>query len=229
MRNTEALLLLCAAMAPLAADGAADSWTPADGEHQHFRIIDGDKPVGELMLRFSRSGETLSVERQQTMSVSRMMIKATLTQTSKEQWSQDRLLGISTRTELKSTIKDESKSLQLSRAADGKLSGNSGKDAVSLPADALPLSLWNEAMTRDGRYFDPADGKLGTLQRKTGAIEDAAPAGTDTAACKPVELAITNAEKKTSRVLVWRSGSGKVCTMRFFSPMGTLDYVAAGD
>jgi hypothetical protein len=222
-----AALLLIAALLPCAAATAADAWKPANGEHQHFRIIDGDKPVGELWLRFARVGDELTVERKQTMSISRMMIKASLSQTSTEHWLQDRFTGISTSTELKSTIKDESKTLQLSRAADGKLAGKSATDTVSLPADALPLSLWNAAMIRDGSYFDPADGKLGKLVQKPGAIKDKAPAGTDTAACKASELEVTGADKKTSRVLVWLSDAGKVCTMRFFSPMGTLDYVAA--
>lgn len=223
------LSLLMTTLLPLAAATAADAWKPANGEHQHFRIIDGDKPVGDLWLRFTRNGDELRVERKQTMSISRMMIKATLSQMSTERWLQDRLIGLSSSTDLKSTIKDEAKTLELSRGADGKLSGKAGKDSVSLPAGSLPLSMWNEAMTRDGEYFDPSDGKLGSLLRKPGVVKETAPAGTDTAACKAVELAITNAEKKTSRVLVWRDEGGKVCTMRFFSPMGTLDYVSAGD
>lgn len=224
------LALALGVLFPLGNASAAEPWKPADGEHLHFKILDGSKPAGDLWLRFSRPGDELVVERKQTMTISRMMIKAAFVQTSTEHWASNRFTAIHSKTELTSTVKDEAKSLELSRTADGMLSGQSGADSLKLPADALPLSLWSRAGIRDGIYFDPSDGKTGKLAVKPGKVTEQPPPGTNADSCSGIEIAITMAaEKKPSRALIWLDPAGKVCAMRFFTALGTLDYAPLAD
>ncbi len=218
--------LLVSATCPFGVAATA-AWQPLNGEQLTFDVYDGDKPVGQLMIRFSRpDAETLVVQRRGEITVSRLLMKAKLVQNSEERRVHNRLTSFSSTTQFKSPVKDADDALTLTRDVKGGLSGRSKGAAVQLPAEAMPSSFWRGDELRDGTYFDTSSGR--PLSFKVAALAAGEKASTyaSIAGCQGREVGISDGEKK-SRALLWIDGSGHICTMRLYTDLGPLDYVPA--
>lgn len=206
---------------------AVEAWQPANGGQLAFDVYDGDKPAGQLVIHFSRPNpETLVVQRRGEITVSRLLMKAKLVQSSEERRVHNRLTAFSSTTQFKSPVKDADATLTLTRDAKGTLSGRSKEAAVLLPAEAMPSSFWRGDELRDGTYFDTSSGKPLSFKVAALASSEKASQKASIAGCQGREVGISDGEKK-SRALLWVEPSGHICTMRLYTDLGPLDYVPA--
>ena len=204
----------------------AAAWQPVNGEQLAFDVYDGDKPAGQLMIRFSRPDvATLVVQRRGEITVSRLLMKAKLVQNSEERRVHNRLTSFSSTTQFKSPVKDADAALTLIRNAKGGLSGRSKDAAVLLPAEAMPSSFWRGDELRDGTYFDTSSGKPLRFKVAALAAGEKSSVHASIEGCQGRDVGISDGEKK-SRALLWVDGVGHICTMRLYTDLGPLDYVA---
>ena len=198
---------------------------PAPGSKLAFDIVQGDKKLGQVTYEFSASGKDLVVARHQAIAMSKMMIKASLDETSSETWSGDKLTHVESQVHLRSTIKDDDASLELNLGADGKLAGKTNKGPLSLPAGAQLFTLWRAASLQDGTYFNYGDGKPVTITMGKDPVTEKAPERTP-ADCTAKDATVLDSEGHTAHALVWQKG-GNVCSVRFNGPGGVFDYLPA--
>ncbi|HVT34124.1 MAG TPA: DUF6134 family protein [Nevskiaceae bacterium] len=218
--------ILLAGLLVLLPSAYAAAVAPADGSKQRFDIYQDSKKIGQLEFDFSSAGSDLVVVRRQSISVSKLLIKATLDESSTERWSGDRLVHLEAQAQLKSTIKDDSATLELSLGADGQLTGKTGKGPLSVPAGTSLFTLWRAASLHDGSYFNYVDGKLVQVTLGKEPARDQAPEHTP-ADCTGMDATVADAEGHTSHALVWHKGDGSICSVRIKGPGGEFDYLLA--
>lgn len=212
---------------PMAAIGA-NPWTPPDGARQQFEVYWDGKSIGQIKMEYTRDGTDLVVKRTQTLRTTKMMMKIAIDEVSEERWTNDQLTRLETRTELKSTLKDETTTLELTANADGQLSGRTAKEAISPPPGSLPFASWRAASLRDGTYFDMSQAKPMQIAIDPKPVDEAPPKNTP-ADCKGSAVTVRDSEDNKGRALFWINVQGMVCAMRMSMPTGVFDYAAVAE
>lgn len=216
------LALLVLGLSP-AAQSAPSTWTPKDGSQLAFTIHLGDKPAGTLVFDFSQDNGRLLETRTEHLELSRMLLKAVVDQTAETIWREQSLETYTSRTTLKSTVKDSSASLKVSKQVDGKFLATGQDGSHELPAGAWPLTLWSRDFTSHQALFDLTLGKPIALSSISRGFENVAADG-GTQSCERFDVK-TSQNGKNSSTVVWYDTAGRLCAMTISSGLGTLDYV----
>jgi hypothetical protein len=216
------LVLLVLGLSP-AAQSAAGTWVPGDGSQLTFTIHSGDKPAGTLVFNFSQVNGTLVETRTEHLELSRMLLKAVVDQTAEATWREQSLEAYTSRTTLKSTVKDSSASLKVSKQASEKFLATNQDGSHELPAGAWPLTLWNRDFTSHQALFDLTLGQPITVNSVSKGFENVTADGS-TQSCERFDVT-TSKNGNSSKVLVWYDTAGRLCAMTISSGLGTLDYV----
>ena len=219
------LILACGLLLPML---AMAEWQPAEGAALHFSILEGSNPVGELRLEFARDGDAVILRRHQNFAIKRMLLKASMEQTITERWTGDELERLNSTAALRSSLKDEDQTLSVSRSVDGQLHGHANKNPLSIADGTRPLSFWRASQVRDGRYFDLTSGKLLQVAVVPEAVHEAPPAGTD-GGCIATRIAVVDADKNKSQLILWFDPAGALCAMRVLTGIGDFDYAPIRD
>lgn len=128
----------------------------AAAEPIFFRAYRNGEPIGTHKLSFVEDGDTLTVDIEISFQVKILFLTVySYHHTNRETWQNGRLAAIETRTD------DNGDLFSVSGRAVGdrfEVEGSSGR--LSLPADIVPSSYWDEAMATRGEWLDTQSGKL---------------------------------------------------------------------
>ncbi len=144
---TGALALSACPLAALAA--------PPAGGRLRFIVSRNGKDVGEHLMSFAVSGDTVSVTTDASLRIKLGPVPVfRYTHHAEEKWKAGRIETLSTRTNSNGKLE----TVQASRTANG-VAVQSNKGRIMAPAAANPLSHWNSAIL-DGPLFNPQTGKM---------------------------------------------------------------------
>ena len=218
------LPLLLAVVFSTAVQAATPAWTPKAGSQLSFSLRSGGKPVGTLVFNFTQSGDRIVEHRVEHLELTRMLIKAVLDQTSESTWHGQTLDSYSSSTVLKSSLKDSSAALQISKQTNGKFLATDQDGLTSeLPAEAWPTTLWSKDFISHTQLFDLTRGHAITLSGVSKGPEAMTVDGS-TQNCERIETKVSQ-DGKTAEAVVWYDSAGRLCAMQLPTAMGTVDYV----
>jgi hypothetical protein len=127
-------------------------------------------------------------------------------------------------TMLKSSLKDSTASLKVSRQANGKLlATDQDSGTQELPAEAWPLTLWSRDFISHPQLFDLTRGHDITLSGVSKGPEAMTVDGV-TQSCERIETKVVQ-DGKTANAVIWFDAVGKLCAMQLPTAMGIVDYV----
>jgi hypothetical protein len=206
------------AEAPLpAAAQAALPW-PAD---IRFRILDGDKAVGESLTHIAGDRDSFVVTTTTRVSAETLLLKAVVEERLEERWVKGRFESLSSDVRTSGVFGTSHKTLAVSRTAEGALKATTGDGSHALPADAVPLTFWGAPVVHDGAFFDIADGQLAKVL--------IAPAGSGAGSrsyqgrsCVPQQMLVDGPQK--TQMTVWLDSDGSLCGLRQHTPFTDLSY-----
>lgn len=219
-----ALVVFLALSFSAAAQSATPAWTPKAGSQLSFSLRSNGKPVGTLVFDFTQSGDRIVERRVEHLELTRMMVKAVLDQTSESTWHGQTLDSYKSSTVLKSSLKDSSASLKVTKQANGKfLATDQDSATLELPAEAWPLTLWSKDFISHPQLFDLTRGHPITLTGISKGPEAMTVDGVSQN-CERIETKVMQ-DGKSANAVVWFDTAGKLCSMQLSSAMGTVDYV----
>lgn len=202
----------------LAALAGAVLWTVSAGvlaasppQEHLFKITDGDKPAGTLVVKLSSNGDDLAVDSKLDLLINRMLMKIKVAQTTQERWRKGQFMSLKSDTVAQTSLGDKTEALVVTRGADGGLSATYQQQPLALPAAALPMSLWRRQPVRNGNFFDLGNGEqapLVVLPAKPVPV----PAGFVFKDCKAQELELGGAKK--IQAATWFQADGSPCGYR---------------
>lgn len=150
------LMLGMAALAALGLGTVPVAGRSAVRDPIRFRALRNGDPIGTHRLQFTEDGGRLTVDIEILFEVKILFLTVySYRHTNRETWQDGRLVAIETRTD------DNGDRFRVSGRAVGdrfEVDGSSGR--LSLPADIVPSSYWDESMATRGEWLDTQAGKL---------------------------------------------------------------------
>jgi hypothetical protein len=202
----------------LGAQASADA--PPGVSDLRFTVLDGDKPVGHLLIQLAANGDELTMNSSLEATVHRLLIKATLTQHVEEHWAAGKFQSLSSSVKAVSTLGDQAHTLKVQRNPDGTLTAQSDKGTQHLPADAVPLTFWGKPVNRSGPAFDAGTGDLYDVSLSP--AKDQQPLNYAGQSCQPWLVQATG--KSKAKVIMWLDADSTPCGMRVPAVGGDLNY-----
>lgn len=190
----------------------------------YFSIADGDKPAGQLTIRFEQNGDQLIIRRKETLTLRRMMIKATITQNIEERWRGERFVSLQSETNSITSLGDKHDHLRVTRDAQGRLIATFNDEPHELPDAALPLNLWSDRLMKSGPHFDLVSGKP-ILVTQSADASDGQAISYRAQPCAATALDIENDDGKRVQILAWADDGGLLCGLRMQVKHDVFTYV----
>lgn len=180
-----------------------------------------DSPMGYHRLRFTRDGDRLIMEKEISLEVTLAFVTAyRYRHRNREVWEAGRLIEIETRTD------DDGDDYWLRAKAgpDGLMVEGSGGSYVA-PADIIPTSYWNNAITSATQLLDTQRGLIMDVR-----MEDRGPE-TLTTQSGPMQARhhtiniLTNPPGKTNQIDLWYDETGQWVGLAFEAKGQKITYV----
>ncbi|MES2490961.1 MAG: DUF6134 family protein [Pseudomonadota bacterium] len=206
-----------------AVQGATPSWTPKDGSQLSFSLRSKGNTVGTLVFDFKQSGDRIVERRVEHLELTRLMVNAVLDQTSESIWRGQMLESYASSTALKSSLKNSTASLKVTKQANGKLLAVDQDSKTELPAEAWPLTLWSRDFLSRSQLFDLTRGHAIALSSVSKGPEAMTVDGV-AQSCERIETKVFQ-DGKTANAVVWFDSLGRLCAMQLPTALGTVDYV----
>ncbi|PTU31879.1 DUF6134 family protein [Stenotrophobium rhamnosiphilum] len=199
------------------------SWTPKAGSQLSFSLRSKGNTVGTLVFDFTQSGDRIVERRVEHLELSRLLVNAVLDQTSESVWRGKTLESYASSTILKSSLKNSTAALKVTKQANGKLLAVDQESTTELPAEAWPLTLWSRDFISHPQLFDLTRGHAITLSSVSKGPEALTVDGA-AQTCERVEVKVFQ-DGKDAKAVVWFDTAGRLCAMQLPSALGTVDYV----
>lgn len=201
------------------------AFAPPDAHALSFSVFrKNDSPMGYHRLRFTQDGDRLIMEKEIMLEVTLAFVTAyRYRHHNREIWQDGRLLEIETRTD------DDGDDYWLRGRAgpDGFQVEGSGGSYIA-PADIIPTSYWNHAITGATQLLDTQRGLIMDVR-----MEDLGPATLETQA-GPIEARhhviniLTNPPGKTNQIDLWYDNRERWVGLAFEAKGQKISYILDG-
>lgn len=214
------LVLAALAILSLALPGLA--LTAPAGDALSFSVFrKNDSPMGSHRMRFTRDGDRLIMEKEIKLEVTLAFITAyRYVHRNREVWENGRLIEIDTRTD------DDGETFWLrGRATEAGFQVDGSNGAFTAPADIIPTSYWNVAITGATRLLDTQRGLIMDVRMEDRGEETLeTQAGPIQARHHTINI-LTNPPGTTDRIELWYDAAGQWAGLAFKAKGQAINYV----
>jgi hypothetical protein len=224
MIHRRSLLLGMAACAGLAGRSAFAFTVPASNSISFSVFRQGDIPMGYHRARFTRQGDDLIMEKEILLEVKLAFINAyRYRHYNREVWRDGRLVAIDT------TTNDDGDRYEVTgRATEAGLAvESSAYGRLTVPADIIPTSYWNSAITSATQLLDTQRGLIMDVVMEDLGAEPPPGGGAQPARHHRINIQ-TNKPGNTDKIDLWYDDTGTWVGLAFEAKDQTIHYVLDG-
>lgn len=201
---------------------AQPAWQPADGEVLYWQLTDDkDKPIGQMIQRFSRDQGVLTMQRTQKIRMRKFMMSIKLDQEITSVWDKQGLRSLKSATIADVPLMSQDLTLNVERQDDGTLSfASSELGERSETEQVWPMTLWHRSFLRHDRLFDAGLGMARPITKSEIGTKQVTVEG-KALSCDGYRVDTINHEDKPVKMELWYTQAGEPCMMYFEGPMGS--------
>jgi hypothetical protein len=224
MIHRRSLLLGMAACAGLSMRPAFAFTIPASNSIAFSVFRQGDIPMGYHRLRFSRDGDDLIMEKEILLEVKLAFINAyRYRHHNREVWRDGRLVAIDTETN-----DDGDRYAVIGRATEAGLEiDSSAQGRIIAPADIIPTSYWNHAITGATQLLDTQRGLIMDVVMEDLGTEPPPGGAPQPARHHRINIQ-TNKPGNTDKIDLWYDDTGAWVGLAFEAKGQKIHYVLDG-
>jgi hypothetical protein len=187
-----------------------------------FRIFDGDKAVGTLTVNVAGNDASRIVVTKSQLTIKRFLLTATVNRRTEEHWTNGQFISLSAEFNSAGTLGTTNKKLDVNRNADGTLTAVANTKIHSLPANAVPMTLWGPPVLHDGVFFNATDGGKTSVTITSGIHERQIVTFQDRT-CEAKQVQTDGQEK--DKFEIWLDFDGTLCGLHQKSALADLRYI----